>query len=1440
MIGMKNRFGIFLAFAWVAGIVGAGEYVWTGVQDAYWTNAANWTVEGVAAANPPGWVLARMEGGLLTTNGTPADVAVFGACTTGQTTINLDGQWKIDSVVFTNDAPAYTLGTGTAKAQFLMLGLNAKVTVAEAVTADQTIQVLCSTLDASVGDNTSLYKVSLYNNSPTAKLVYNRVDRYEGGGCPYYYLYGVGTIHQNGDWAFDRSSGFYLHLTGRFILGNKLVSSGNRVYTYNSMEAPALGGIPRIIEVPEGCSMSTTGGGWQDSIITAYENTHVVGNGQLIARNQFNSSKYLPELGGNFSVAAGKLLEVDTAIVPSEGGVTSTFPGSVGLFGSGTLLLHGSNTCTGAVRIHETGTLAVTRVGTAGCAADESCLGTGSEIRFYSNGTLKYVGDTATATDRAFTTTNLTSALTITCANGGSGTLTLTSHQKMLLANAYGATLKLNAETAPIVFGGTFEAGQDWRLQVAGTAGVSFPSEPGVPVALAAGATLGLSSTTVLPSNLTLAGNASIVAAAGQNLTLDRLPLIPAGKTLAFTIPEGASVTLAGRPNLRLDNITVNGAVAQTDATGKLVVAGTFSQMTWTSVTSGGAWSATANWKDAQKPGALDDVFIANDNAASGSYTITLDEDAQVNGITMQEQAGGTITLGGTKTLTIGGGGYTVLTNTTRTVDAGVVAGGPFNLAAPVHLAASQRWLLGSIRGWGYLSGCNTFTGDLSSTPDAEWSILGYGRYVFTSGSSKNYLGTTKVGVQVEFDGTNQFHRLGTNEIHLYRGTVTDGAAFAAGTTNTAPGLLYRFKDDEKEATVVNPFRVTGNSYVRGSRTSWSYDENIIAYKWANNWPAFTNPNRGTRLILTGGISCSSLPAGVLQFSQSWNNTQPVTAYRCFDPDFGRIVVAGDGHAFATGTVRTFTMLEIAHPDAFGPNNIRDVCVGSDGYWNQYFPYTVAGVLVRPGLTHAGRIYANSRSDSNGAQKRPATMLLGSAETPVAEGETTAVFSGAIEDNNEDSNELRFTAAAGTTAKFTGKVTVQVNRWKYRGTPDIVARGDVELANPGNTFGTNLCVRAGGLVLDANAAGKLPIVLGGYVPLAIKVRCADGIGDANGTLANVARDGVTLYGKKMTFSSARTIDGIRVQPGDYVLNIYPGTIGSYGIWKVVSDTEWQRPDELDEVEDVIANRGLRAIVKEGSTFGGTSHFLVTDPTHFRASSQYATQSGNEYLNSQYGAPVFHPDTVAQPAVALLTGAATTITNAIEVTDNHSSAPSTIGGKTAEASAFSGPIKLAKSVTLAAAEGGTVAFTGSFTGAGDLIGGGAGVSDVTAATIALDATNGFRCASGTLKVTATQLGTRPLGWIRTTDGEGESWTETTGQLAVTGDLDLRNRAFSFVGFEKDDVHTEKRTLTLATCTGTLTLPSEKSVTGSSGRWTLVADGQTLRARHALTGMMFLFR
>ena len=97
---------IAVGFGCVASLAAAPkEYVWTGAQDAYWTNAANWTVEGAVPADVPGRYLTS---GGETTN--LDAVAVFDASGGGRATVWLDGHLCVSSVAFRAGAPVYTLG----------------------------------------------------------------------------------------------------------------------------------------------------------------------------------------------------------------------------------------------------------------------------------------------------------------------------------------------------------------------------------------------------------------------------------------------------------------------------------------------------------------------------------------------------------------------------------------------------------------------------------------------------------------------------------------------------------------------------------------------------------------------------------------------------------------------------------------------------------------------------------------------------------------------------------------------------------------------------------------------------------------------------------------------------------------------------------------------------------------------------------------------------------------------------------------------------------------------------------------------------------------------------------------------------------------------------------------------------------------------------------
>ena len=114
--GRRALIGLVVIWSAVAGVAAPTEYVWTGEQDAYWTNAANWQVDGAVATDVPG-VRFLTKGPDWKTFTNMNATASFGAVVDGApTTINLDGLFFVSNLVVKAGAPKYTFG---AKQQFL-------------------------------------------------------------------------------------------------------------------------------------------------------------------------------------------------------------------------------------------------------------------------------------------------------------------------------------------------------------------------------------------------------------------------------------------------------------------------------------------------------------------------------------------------------------------------------------------------------------------------------------------------------------------------------------------------------------------------------------------------------------------------------------------------------------------------------------------------------------------------------------------------------------------------------------------------------------------------------------------------------------------------------------------------------------------------------------------------------------------------------------------------------------------------------------------------------------------------------------------------------------------------------------------------------------------------------------------------------------------------
>ena len=117
--------------------------------------------------------------------------------------------------------------------------------------------------------------------------------------------------------------------------------------------------------------------------------------------------------------------------------------------------------------------------------------------------------------------------------------------------------------------------------------------------------------------------------------------------------------------------------------------------LTWTN-TSGGAWSAAANWSPNQVPGAADAACITN----SGTYTVTLDTAVTVAGFTLGTSSGSSTQSFAVSgfTFTLNGPG-SVTTNGQFNFDGGTVTGTGTNT-----VAGGFDWSAGALNGPGLLT----------------------------------------------------------------------------------------------------------------------------------------------------------------------------------------------------------------------------------------------------------------------------------------------------------------------------------------------------------------------------------------------------------------------------------------------------------------------------------------------------------------------------------------------------------------------------------------------------------------------------------------------------------------------------------------------------------------------------------------------------------------
>ncbi|MGN0833313.1 MAG: autotransporter-associated beta strand repeat-containing protein [Kiritimatiellia bacterium] len=635
-------------------VAGPKEYVWTGAQDAYWTNAANWTVGGAVPADVPGRYLTF--GGEATNLDA---VAVFDATGGDRTTVWLDGHLCVSSVVFRAGAPVYTLGEQNYGLYFALAHEGGRLVVepgAHAPVISGVVTLVYSAgMAARVANTYDQPGEARYLNYADEPLVLRNFGN-RGSGFPSGYatlgwyrytgLGGTGDIRIE-SWQQNQSVvclNYYPEGAGKVYLRG---TTQNQWLTQFVRCHQVGGGRKAVVEVYQDELQISQSEAAKIAPLRVYgagsELRFVASGDGRIGLRGFDKAAAL----GNTSYGEGYLrtaadVETGARLVfdcPLKSYTTIDYGTDKrleadprdGLYfhrGGGTMLLGGENSSAGGVDLAsdtEGATLAFERT---------DALGSGP-VRIGRAGCLAFVGAEDTVFDRDLVLTNrslnvfyeapATIAPTAVFRQAGAGALTVASTLDVVSGADAQAVLVLdNASSAPATWTGVLRDSADGleqgRLQVvktgAGTwtlsgenthsgtttvsggtlalaAGGSIANSP---VVINDGATLSLGGGQTIAS-LTCNGTAQLALAAGETFEVTALTQGSSGARLLVTLGDGARIRFPGLTELP-DYLTAASPRGQAvpsslDGEGYLIAATT----TWQGA-DGASWAEAANWSD--------------------------------------------------------------------------------------------------------------------------------------------------------------------------------------------------------------------------------------------------------------------------------------------------------------------------------------------------------------------------------------------------------------------------------------------------------------------------------------------------------------------------------------------------------------------------------------------------------------------------------------------------------------------------------------------------------------------------------------------------------------------------------------------------------------------------------------------------------------------------